>query len=168
MIERDEQHAAGDGNYEGPVLPLWAYRNLLKEVEDIGATHFYDRVKAFGEKAIPFRRAIEKIDYVRPDARGKYDIIIQDRVHQRLGLLPVAVYDVIKNAILELRENPNTSSQKLKERDGWRVDVKDYVVIFEIDDPQKIITILHIGHRDEVYRLPVPDDSGESEQNFLQ
>ena len=163
MFDMNEQHAAADGNYEGPVLPLWVYRNLLKEVEDIGATHFYDHAKLSSEETIPFQPAIEEIECTRPDARSKYDIIIQDRARQTLALLPVAVYDVVKNAILELRDNPNASSQKLKERDGWRADAKDYVVIFEIDDLQKIIAILHIGHRNEVYRLPVPDDSIESE-----
>jgi mRNA-degrading endonuclease RelE of RelBE toxin-antitoxin system len=163
MTDKDVRHTPDHGSYNGPVLPLKAYLNLLKEVEDIGATHFYDHAKSSNEETIPFQQAIEEIERTRPGARRKYDLIIQDRARQTLALLPVAAYDTAKDVILELREKPRASSQKLKERDGWRIDAKDYVVIFEINDPQKIVTILHIGHCNEVYRLPVPDDSIESE-----
>jgi len=30
--------------------------------------------------------------------------------------------------------------------------VSDYRVIYEIDDPQHTVTILHVGHRRDVYR----------------
>jgi mRNA interferase RelE/StbE len=161
MIKMNEQHATDDGSYKGPVLPLSVYLNLLKEVEAIGATHFYDRAKSSGEETIPFQRAIEEIEHTRPSAHRKYDITIQDRARQALALLPVTAYDTVKNALLELIVSPSASGQKLKERNGWRIEAGDYVVIFEIDDPQKIITILHVGHRNEVYRLPVPNDSKE-------
>lgn len=99
MSEIDEQRVADDGSYEGPVLPLWVYRNLLKEVEDIGATHFYDHAKLSSTETIPFQQAIEEIERTRPGARSKYDIIIQDRARQTLALLPAAAYDMAKNTI---------------------------------------------------------------------
>jgi len=41
---------------------------------------------------------------------------------------------------------------RLTGRDGWRIRVGDYRVIYEIDDERQMITILHIGHRRDVYR----------------
>lgn len=41
---------------------------------------------------------------------------------------------------------------KLRGRDGWRIRVGNYRVIYEIDDQQSMVTVLHIGHRRDVYR----------------
>ncbi|NJL92104.1 MAG: type II toxin-antitoxin system RelE/ParE family toxin, partial [Coleofasciculaceae cyanobacterium SM2_1_6] len=40
---------------------------------------------------------------------------------------------------------------KLKGREGWRIRVGNYRVPYKIDDQQKIITILRIRHRRDVY-----------------
>jgi mRNA interferase RelE/StbE len=37
-------------------------------------------------------------------------------------------------------------------RAGWRIRVGIYRVIYEINDVQRHITILHVGHRRDVYR----------------
>lgn len=34
----------------------------------------------------------------------------------------------------------------------WRIRVGDYRIIYEIDDDKRVVTILRIGHRREVYR----------------
>jgi mRNA interferase RelE/StbE len=43
-------------------------------------------------------------------------------------------------------------SRKLVGRDGWRIRVGRYRVIYEIDDAQRFVTILHVGHRKDIYR----------------
>jgi len=40
----------------------------------------------------------------------------------------------------------------LAERKGWRIRFGNYRVIYKIDDTQKIITIVGVGHRREIYR----------------
>jgi mRNA interferase RelE/StbE len=40
----------------------------------------------------------------------------------------------------------------LSGRDGWRIRVGDYRVIYEVDDEQQMVTVVHIGHRRDVYR----------------
>ncbi|MHB0912379.1 MAG: type II toxin-antitoxin system RelE family toxin [Armatimonadota bacterium] len=37
-------------------------------------------------------------------------------------------------------------------RDGSRIRVGNYRIIYEIDDSEQAITVLHIGHRRDVYR----------------
>jgi mRNA interferase RelE/StbE len=44
------------------------------------------------------------------------------------------------------------ASGQLKGRDGWRVRVGDYRIIYSIDDGDLAITVIAIGHRREVYR----------------
>ena len=42
--------------------------------------------------------------------------------------------------------------RKLAGREGWRIRVGNYRVIYEIDDSARQVTILHVGHRKDVYR----------------
>jgi mRNA interferase RelE/StbE len=59
----------------------------------------------------------------------------------------------IRKAILALQENPRpTDCRKLTGRDGWRMRVGNYRVIYEIDDAARSVTILNVGHRREIYR----------------
>ncbi|MDQ3301963.1 MAG: type II toxin-antitoxin system RelE/ParE family toxin [Actinomycetota bacterium] len=56
-------------------------------------------------------------------------------------------------AIEELREEPRPPGcRKLSDREGWRLRVSDYRIIYEINDEQRIATILQVGHRRDVYR----------------
>ena len=59
----------------------------------------------------------------------------------------------ISKAILALENNPFPSGcKKLKNRDGFRIRVGDYRVLFFADIKSKRIVIAAIGHRREVYR----------------
>ena len=59
----------------------------------------------------------------------------------------------IKSDINLLSEEPRPFGySKLKGRDGYRIKSGDYRVIYEIDDDKLEITILHVGHRKDVYK----------------
>ncbi|WP_404980652.1 type II toxin-antitoxin system RelE family toxin [Carboxydichorda subterranea] len=67
--------------------------------------------------------------------------------------LPDEVYARVRDAIRELAANPRPpDGRKLTGREGWRIRVGDYRVIYEIDDTRHRITVLHVGHRRDVYR----------------
>jgi mRNA interferase RelE/StbE len=77
-----------------------------------------------------------------------YTISILRRAQKELGELPVEAYERIRDSILALAEDPRPSGcVKLTNRQGWRIRVGGYRVIYEIDDKQRIVTILVIGHR---------------------
>lgn len=42
--------------------------------------------------------------------------------------------------------------KRLIGREGWRIRVGSFRIIYEIDDTAKSVIILHIGHRKDVYR----------------
>jgi mRNA interferase RelE/StbE len=46
-----------------------------------------------------------------------------------------------------------TGCLKLTGREGWRIRVGKYRVIYEIDDKERTITVLHVGLRRDVYRF---------------
>ena len=59
----------------------------------------------------------------------------------------------ISKAVLALEKNPFPAGcKKLKNRDGFRIRVGDYRVLFFTDTKAKQIVISAIGHRREVYR----------------
>jgi mRNA interferase RelE/StbE len=82
-----------------------------------------------------------------------YRIFILRRAQKELANLNTESYDQAKEVIRQLAENPRPSGcKKLIGRDGWRIRFADYRVIYEIDDKNQIVTILHIGHRKDIYR----------------
>jgi mRNA interferase RelE/StbE len=83
----------------------------------------------------------------------KYSLFLLPRAQKELAQLSSPAYARVRDAIRELKDNPRPPAcLKLTGRDGWRLRVGDFRVIYEIDDKQLTVTVLHIGHRRDVYR----------------
>jgi mRNA interferase RelE/StbE len=81
-----------------------------------------------------------------------YEVFILRRAQKELANLPKTDYERMRNAVVVLAENPRPAGcKKLTGREGWRIRSGDYRAIYEIDDTQKRVTVLHIGHRRDVY-----------------
>ena len=82
-----------------------------------------------------------------------YGIQILRRAQKELAQLPRQEYERIREAVQNLSQDPRPQGcKKLTGREGWRIRVGDYRVVYEIDDAQNQLTVLHIGHRRDVYR----------------
>ncbi|MBI3329794.1 MAG: type II toxin-antitoxin system RelE/ParE family toxin [Nitrospinae bacterium] len=82
-----------------------------------------------------------------------YAVFILRRAQQGLAQVPSGAYERVRDAIRALAQDPRPpGSLKLTGRDGWRIRVGDYRVIYEVDDTQHAVTVLHVGHRRDVYR----------------
>ena len=82
-----------------------------------------------------------------------YNLSILTQAQKQLADLPKGDYEKSRDAIFELAYNPRPPGcLKLKGREGWRIRVGNYRIIYEIDDTQKTVLVLHIGHRRDVYR----------------
>ena len=82
-----------------------------------------------------------------------YELVVRARVRKSLVRLPKNVYRRVSNTIEGLREEPRPPGcRKLSDREGWRLRVGDYRIIYEIDDEERVVTILQVGHRRDVYR----------------
>jgi mRNA interferase RelE/StbE len=61
-------------------------------------------------------------------------------------------YSKIKEAIYNLAENPRPQGyKKLKGRDGYRIRVADYRIIYDIFDKTLRIDVIEVGHRKNIY-----------------
>ncbi len=83
----------------------------------------------------------------------RYAVFILRRAQRELADLPSEIYEHAKEAIASLGEEPRPHGcRKLTGREGWRIRVSDYRIIYEIDDAASVVTVLDIGHRRDIYR----------------
>ncbi|MBI2980432.1 MAG: type II toxin-antitoxin system RelE/ParE family toxin [Chloroflexi bacterium] len=83
-----------------------------------------------------------------------YKIDLRRRAQRGLDRLPSDDFRAVLNAVQKLANNPRPRGvDKLRSAGGWwRVRQGDYRIIYDIDDDRKIVTVLYIGHRREIYR----------------
>jgi mRNA interferase RelE/StbE len=75
------------------------------------------------------------------------------RAQRELASLKSPDYERVKDAIRGLGAEPfPRGSKKLTGRQGWRIRVGPYRVVYEIDHQKQALTVLHIGLRRDVYR----------------
>lgn len=86
-------------------------------------------------------------------ASKRYEIELSEVVKREFSKLERSVQDRLRLAFRVLSGNPRPpKSVKLRGRNGYRVRVGDYRIIYEILDDKVIILIARIGHRREIYR----------------
>ncbi|MBN1369598.1 MAG: type II toxin-antitoxin system RelE/ParE family toxin [Dehalococcoidaceae bacterium] len=83
-----------------------------------------------------------------------YTVELRRRAQKSLDNLPehdfIAVIEVIKH----LADSPRPKGvEKIKSAGLWRIRQGDYRIVYSIDDDTKMVVILRIGHRQEIYRL---------------
>ena len=81
-----------------------------------------------------------------------YNIVIRRSAQKSLSKLPKKDYERVRDAVWKLAENPRPNGYlKLTNRDGYRIRVGNYRIIYEINDNRIEIIILLIGHRKDIY-----------------
>ena len=82
-----------------------------------------------------------------------YSIEIISKAEKEFLKLPEAIQRQIRRQILSLENNPRPfGSSKLKDSEFHRIRSGVYRVIYSIDDKNKVVKVLSIAHRKEVYR----------------
>ena len=83
----------------------------------------------------------------------KYKIEIERNALKILQKIPGKDRNKIIDVIEHLAINPRpVGAKKLTGRDGWRIRIGNYRIIYEIRDQICYILVLNIGHRKEIYR----------------
>jgi mRNA interferase RelE/StbE len=81
-----------------------------------------------------------------------YEVLILRKESKQLSDLPLRDYERIKRLISGLAYTPRPQGcLKLTGRSGWRIRAGDYRVIYEVDDKNRTVTVLHIGNRRDIY-----------------
>ena len=82
-----------------------------------------------------------------------YQVIIRPSAEPDFRSLPKADQERVARRIQLLTDNPRPPGcKKLGDPNIFRIRQGDYRVIYQIDDAQRIVQIIRVGHRREVYR----------------
>ena len=82
-----------------------------------------------------------------------YIVYLKRSAEKELSRIPSTVHDRIVKRLLSLEENPRPSGvRKLRGRDEYRLRVGDCRILYIINESEKKIEIVAVGHRKEVYR----------------
>ncbi len=81
-----------------------------------------------------------------------YKVKVEKKVAKKLSKIPPPYYSKIKSAILDLANEPRPSGcKKLKGREGYRIRIGDYRVIYEVIDDILFVNVLDLGSRGGIY-----------------
>ncbi len=82
----------------------------------------------------------------------KYIAVLSKKAQKQLDKLSDKIAEPLLDAISELEKNPRpVGNKKLKGRDGYRIRVGNYRIIYDIFDSQLIIDVITLGHRKDIY-----------------
>jgi mRNA interferase RelE/StbE len=82
-----------------------------------------------------------------------YTIVLSNRAKKQLDKLSDKEVVPILNAIAELKENPRPFGYiKLTGRDGYRIRVGNFRIIYHIFDKELIVDIVTLGNRKDIYK----------------
>lgn len=81
-----------------------------------------------------------------------YSLDFSKQAYKALEKINEPFYSNIKQAIVSLTENPRPNGyKKLKGRDGYRIRIVNYRVIYNIFDTELIVDVVTLGHRKDIY-----------------
>jgi mRNA interferase RelE/StbE len=82
-----------------------------------------------------------------------YSVAFKPSAEKELRKLRRDMIPAVVAAIRALGDEPRPHGcVKLSASQSWRIRIGDYRVIYDIDDGNQKIEVLHIGHRRDVYR----------------
>ena len=83
-----------------------------------------------------------------------YLVKLRRSAEKELDRLPEKTHDTIVTALKALEETPRpVGVKKLHGREGYRIRVGNFRVLYVIDESRKIVDVFSIADRKEVYRL---------------
>jgi mRNA interferase RelE/StbE len=82
----------------------------------------------------------------------RYHVKLKNGAIKALIKINEPYYSNVKKAIYSLATNPRPMGyKKLKGRDGYRIRVANYRIIYEILDDVLLVDVIEIGHRKDIY-----------------
>lgn len=75
-----------------------------------------------------------------------YKVVIERKAQKEADKIPVKYRSQIDETIISLSSHPRPfGSKKLTEKEGYRIRVGDYRILYAVDDKAKVIVIYRIN-----------------------
>ena len=83
-----------------------------------------------------------------------YRLEVSHTAHRQIRKLPAQTQERVNKTIARLAEDPRPPGvKKLTAREGYRVRVGDYRILYQVDDGAKVVVIHRVMARGDVYRF---------------
>ena len=83
-----------------------------------------------------------------------YLLEVSHTAHRQIRRLPAQTQERVNQAIARLAEEPRPPGvKKLVAREGYRVRVGNYRILYHVDDRAKLVVVYRVMSREDVYRL---------------
>ncbi len=84
---------------------------------------------------------------------GSYSVLIKKSAERELRGIPRVDLRRVISRMQALANDPRPpGSEKLSGEERYRVRQGDYRIVYAIDDDQRAVEVVKVGHRREVYR----------------
>ncbi|MBK9256459.1 MAG: type II toxin-antitoxin system RelE/ParE family toxin [Saprospiraceae bacterium] len=84
---------------------------------------------------------------------SNYIVVLSKKAQKQLDKLADNIAEPIIEAIVGLEENPRPFGyRKLNDREGYRIRIGNYRVIYDIFDTELIVDVITLGHRKDIYQ----------------
>ena len=83
--------------------------------------------------------------------RLTYDIKIKPKALKQLKKLPKEIMERILKKAIFVKDTPQSFMKKLEAKDIWSLRVGDYRVLIDVYEDKKLMEIIKVGHRKEIY-----------------
>ncbi len=82
-----------------------------------------------------------------------YRVVLRRQAIKALEEIDEPFYSRIKTAIYDLADDPRPPGyKKIRGREGYRIRVANYRILYEIDDQVLLVDVIDVGHRRDIYR----------------
>lgn len=80
-----------------------------------------------------------------------YEIKIKPKALKQLKKLPKDVTERILKKVVFIKDTPQSFMKKLESKDIWSLRVGDYRVLIDIYEDKRLMEVIKVGHRKEIY-----------------
>lgn len=82
-----------------------------------------------------------------------YSVGVERKAQKQIAQLTTETQNRVEVALGTLADDPRPPGcRRLQGRDGWRIRVGNYRIVYTVDDDQRTVTVLQVGHRRDIYR----------------
>ncbi len=80
-----------------------------------------------------------------------YEVKIKPKALKQLDKLPKDITERILKKIIFIKDTPQSFMKKLESKDIWSLRVGDYRALIDVFESKKILEVVKVGHRREIY-----------------
>jgi mRNA interferase RelE/StbE len=81
-----------------------------------------------------------------------YEVLTTRKANKAIARLPGTAYQRVKDAIKNLANDPRPPGcGKLSGREGYRIRVGDYRIIYRVNDQARTVEVFRVAHRGDAY-----------------